>query len=436
MNSRPEPIIAYVMKRFPRLTETFILNEIAVMEAMGANLKLFSLMQPEPPPHHPQVSQLRATLDHLPPRLIDKIRTLARAHGANLIRSPGRYAICFLRAAWLSIRSPNPAAVWRQFLRAGFVAHRCAGAGVGLIHAHFANTPGAVAWFASRMSGIPFSFTAHAKDLYLTAPRSLQRRARDARFIATCTGHNVEYLRSILPERDHGKVRLAYHGIDLHRFVRRSAPPPPGEPAFILSVGRLVPKKGHDDLIDALAALAEKGASFACEIVGGGPLHDELQQRIDRVGLAERVKLVGAKRQVELIEHYRRADIFALAPRIIANGDRDGIPNVLGEAMAIGVPVVATAVSGIPELVRNGETGLLVQPNAPDEMAEALMRLIDDPALRAKLADDARAALELNFDCLTTTRDLHHLMRTCACAAAHAETCAPFTSALAAQPTD
>ena len=435
MNSRHEPAIAYVMKRFPRLTETFILNEIAVMEAMGAKLMLFSLLQPEPPPHHPQVGQLRAPLDHLPPRLLDKTRTLARAHGGNLIRSPGRYAACLLRATWLSIRSPSPAAVWRQFLRAGFVADRCTRAGVGLIHAHFANTPSAVAWFASRMSGIPFSFTAHAKDLYLTAPRSLQRRARDARFIATCTGHNVEYLRSILPERDHGKVRLAYHGIDLHRFVRRSASPPAGKPAFILSVGRLVPKKGHDDLIDALAALAERGASFTCEIVGGGPLHDELQGRIDRLGLADRVKLVGARSQIELIEYYQRADIFALAPRIVANGDRDGIPNVLGEAMAIGVPVVATAVSGIPELVRDGQSGLLVQPGAPDQMAGALLRLIDDPALRAKLADDARAALELNFDCLMTTRDLHNLMQSCACAA-HTETCVPSNPALTPQPAD
>jgi glycosyltransferase involved in cell wall biosynthesis len=321
-------------------------------------------------------------------------------------------------------------------VRAGFVADRCAKAGVGLIHAHFANSPGTVAWFASRMSGIPFSFTAHAKDLYLTAPRSLCRRARDASFIATCTGHNVEYLRSILPERDHDKVHLAYHGVDLVRFGKRSAPPPAGNGVFILSVGRLVPKKGHDDLIDALAILAGKGVPFRCEIVGGGPLHDELQERIDRLGLSGQVTLVGAKAQVDLIEYYRRADIFALAPRVVANGDRDGIPNVLAEAMAIGVPVVGTAVSGIPELIRNGESGLLVEPNAPGEMAAALARLVEDPALRERLACGARAALERNFDCLKTTRELRRLMRACANGATQAQSGALFNPALAAPRAD
>lgn len=411
--------IAYIMKRYPRLSETFILTEIATMEELGAELALFSLLQPEPPPHHPLVASIRAPLHHLPPDRRAKIRALGAAHAACAARAPLRYAHALGRLAYSAAQSRAPLGVVKQFLRAGFVADRCKRQGIDLIHAHFANAPAAVAWFAATMSGIPYSFTTHAKDLYLTSPRVLRRRIRGAQFVTTCTRYNVEHLRTITPQRDHAKLRLVYHGIDLARFSVRAAARAPKPEPLILSVGRLVPKKGFDDLIAACAILRDGGIPFRCEIVGEGPLRDEMEQDIARRGLAGQVHLKGAMTHADLIAFYREADIFALAPRIVADGDRDGIPNVIAEAMAIGVPVVSTAVSGIPELVQNSVTGMLVPPQSPDALAAALRGLLRDPQAGLRLAAQARAGIESGFNCRETTKALRDLMAGCACGAEH-----------------
>jgi len=415
--------VAYVMKRYPRLTETFILNEIAVMEGLGAKLELFSLLQPEPPPHHPMVGEIQARLNHLPPLWPAKGRVLAKAHAACLGRKPLRYTRTLARAAYEMARSRHPLSVLKQFLRAGFIAERCMNEDITLLHGHFANSPTLAAWFASAMSGIPYSFTAHAKDLYLTTPRVIRRHARDAAFIATCTGYNADYLRRMLPDRDRGKVHLIYHGIDVARLAARSQ----GEPSrreggpLILSVGRLVPKKGLNDLIAACQILQREGIRFRCAIVGEGPLRATLEAEIERCNLVGRVTLVGAMTHADLIDLYRKADLFALPPCIVADGDRDGIPNVIAEAMAIGVPIVSTAVSGIPELVEHNVTGLLAPPHAPEMLAAAMRDLLCDPERGARLARNARARLERDFDCHETTKSLRDLMQACACDGAHAQ---------------
>ncbi len=403
--------IAYVMKRYPRLSETFILNEIRAMERLGAQLHIFSLLPPEPPPHHPTVSEVVAPIHSLPPQGRAKWAGLARAHGRMLAASPLRYAGAVLRAMLWSVLSPSPLSVWKQFGRGGYVASACRRMGIRHIHAHFANAPAATARFASLMSGIPFSFTAHAKDLYLTPPRVIQRRARAATFVATCTGYNARYLQDLLGT-DAGKVHLVYHGIDLSQFGVREAPHPAAQPQprLILSVGRLVEKKGHDDLITACALLRARGHSFRCMIVGEGPLRDALAAQIVQMKLEGMVTLEGAMTHSKLIALYRHADLFALAPRIADDGDRDGIPNVIAEAMAIGIPVVSTDVSGIPELVQPGRTGMLAPPNDPSAMADALGRLLADPHAAAQLARAARARLEQDFDLWTTTRRLHALI--------------------------
>ena len=413
MQGRPVHV-AYVMKRYPRLSETFILNEIAIMEGLGVRLTLFSLLQPEPPPHHPMVKDIKAPLRHLPPKVFAKAWRLAQAHGACCLHAPTRYLQAFFQAVGASVRSRRPLGVWKQFVRAGFVADRCRREGVTLIHAHFANAPGAVASFASAMLGIPFSFTAHAKDLYLTPPAVVGRRVHAAAFVATCTGYNVDYIKSITSPPDHGKIHLVYHGIDLTRFVpcedvRQKA----GGAPLILSVGRLVPKKGFGDLIAACDLLRRSGIRFRCEIVGEGPLRKTLEADIARRELSGLVTLKGAMTHADLIAFYREANVFALAPRIVEDGDRDGIPNVLVEAMASGVPVVSTAVSGIPELVLNDVTGLLVPSEAPSELADALRRLLGAPQIGGRLARNARLRLEKDFSAQETTKALRDLMRTC-----------------------
>lgn len=415
MSGSPDGRVAYIMKRYPRLTETFILNEIRAMERLGADLQIFSLLPPEPPPHHPMVAEVRAPVTVLPMAAKGDWIRLALAHGAIIKAAPLRYAAAFVRALWWSVQSPTPFSVWKQFIRGGFIATSCRTAGIRHIHAHFANAPTAVARFASLMSGIPFSFTAHAKDLYLTPKRVIMRRARAASFVSTCTRYNADYLRGLLGADEAHKINLVYHGIDLGHFSARRTSIASQTP-LILSVGRLVPKKGHDDLIHACAILRNAGHEFRCMIVGAGPLREELSALIARHDLADRVTLQGAMTHADLIGLYRQATLFALAPRIAEDGDRDGIPNVIAEAMAIGVPVVSTDVSGIPEVVRDNQTGLLVPPRHAPALADAIGRLLVHPSFAATLAAAARTLLEREFDLWAATATLHGLMGCTACA--------------------
>ncbi len=416
MMARIQGPVAYVMKRYPRLSETFILNEIRTMERLGADLHVFSMLQPEPPPHHPMVSEVRAPVHSLPAKLLPKAVVVLRAHGGSMAAAPLRYLSALGHAVAWSLGSSTPGGVWKQFTRAGFVANRCRTAGVRHIHAHFANAPSAVVHFASLMTSIPFSFTAHAKDLYLTPKGVVRRRARAATFVATCTGYNADYLRQLTGPDGSRKIHLVYHGIDLSMFTADATESDTTESAFrILSVGRLVPKKGHEHLIAACAKLRDAGYEIRCRIVGGGPLQTDLAAQIARLGLEDVVSLEGSMTHADLIGLYRRADLFALAPRITDDGDRDGIPNVIAEAMAAGVPVVSTEVSGIPELVRHEQTGLLVPPNDPTALAAAIARLIASPELAGTLATAGRALLVADFDLLKTTVQLHDLMGYAGC---------------------
>ena len=421
MNREGRRPIVYVLKRYPRLTETFILNEIRAMERLGVRLHIVSLLPPEPPPHHPMVAEVQAPVHAPAIGFAARVREIARAHAAMIAAAPLRYARALGTALRRTPASRHPVSLWRQFARAGIVADLCRRERLGHIHAHFANAPTAVAHFAHLMSGIPFSFTAHAKDIYLSRPVVLRRHLQAAQFTATCTGYNAEYLRRLVPPAESHKIRLVYHGIDLGAFAAAPGGPRPATagPPRILAVGRLVPKKGHEDLIAACAALRDQGVDFDCEIVGSGPLRDSLSAEIRRHDLEDRLTLRGSMTHADLIELYRRANLFVLAPRIAEDGDRDGIPNVIVEAMAVGVPVVATDVSGIPELVRHEQTGLLAPSRDPAALAAAMKRLLQDRRLAGRLATAARDLLTREFDLWETTRALQTLIATERCCAHH-----------------
>jgi glycosyltransferase involved in cell wall biosynthesis len=404
--------VAYILKRYPRLSETFILNEIRAMERLGERLHIFSLLPPEPPPHHPMVAEVRSCVHAPPVGIAARLKLALRAHAAVLFAAPLGYARALAAAVGWTLTSRKPVSLWRQFVRAGAVAHLCRTHQVRHVHAHFANAPTTVAHFVHLMTGLPFSFTAHAKDIYLSRPSVIRRRLQAATFAATCTGYNAVYLRTLAPQVSPRKIRLVYHGIDLDLFARSTVAAGERARPLILSVGRLVPKKGHEDLIRACAALRNGGVDFECLIVGSGPLRDALESAIVSHGLEQVVSLRGAMTHAQLIELYRRADLFVLAPRIAENGDRDGIPNVIAEAMAIGVPVIASDISGIPELVRHGQTGLLVPSRAPAAMAAAMRQLLADRQLAGRLACEARRRLEADFDLWETTRALQGLMST------------------------
>jgi glycosyltransferase involved in cell wall biosynthesis len=286
------------------------------------------------------------------------------------------------------------------------------------LHAHFAHDPTLIALLAQQLTGISFSFTAHARDLVQIPAHLLNERTARATAMLTCSATNLEYIDQVMPAELQAKVRLIHHGVNLAGFqplpgrlseetgAAQMAEVGAGQEISaasnsvprILSVGRLVEKKGFPDLINACALLRDAGLAFRCAIYGEGPLEGELRALIDTLGLADAVTLPGACSQQELIPELQRADLFALASFVTDDGDRDGVPNVLVEAMACGLPVVSTTVAGIPELVKTGENGVLVPPRDVAELADALAKLLRDPAERARMARAARRTVVEHFD--------------------------------------
>ncbi len=408
------PTVGYILKRYPRLSETFILNEMRALERLDTPLHIFSLLQPDDAPRHPTVSEVRATVTYFPPAWPQAVFAVAKSHAVVAAQAPLRYLHATGLALWWSIRTRRPWSVGKQFLRSGYVAHGCLQHNIQHLHAHFANAPATVARLAGVMCNIPHSFTTISKDLYLTPPKVMRRRIESAHFVLTCTHYNVEYLRGFLPRQDWDKIHLIYHGIDLSAFPQDEtfAGAPSGEDAdlpLILSVGRLVPKKGMRDLLNACHLLHHRGVAFRCIIVGEGPLRQELEAHIAELGLTAVVTLPGAMAHDRLLAFYRRATLFALAPQVTEDGDRDGIPNVLAEAMAAGTPVVSTSVSGIPELIEDGRTGLLVPPQDPAALAAALERVLSEAPLRHRFAAASRAKIEERFECWETAKALRTL---------------------------
>jgi glycosyltransferase involved in cell wall biosynthesis len=385
--------IAYIVRAYPRLSETFIVQEVLQMEDRGAKLTLFAFKDPAESIRNPAVDRVQAPVFYFQLESVgDWLDTIAE-HARQLLRSPARYG----KALGLAVRLVAQGGPIKPFFLAPQLARHIHRLHIEHLHAHFANKPAAIARYASLLTGVPYSFTAHAKDLYLTAPDSIAGKAVRAQFITTCTKYNADYLRGILFLADQRKVHTVYHGVDTGRFRPGSRASPQGPPS-IVSVGRLVPKKGHGNLIAAARILHEQQVPFRLGIYGGGDLKGELQQQIDAADLSRVVRLHGSRTQDELVEAYRKADIFVLAPVVTPNGDRDGIPNVLLEAMAMGLPPVSTTISGIPEVVEDGVNGLLVPSDDPSSLAAALMRLLSSPVLRTQLGDCAVKSIRDRFD--------------------------------------
>jgi glycosyltransferase involved in cell wall biosynthesis len=270
-----------------------------------------------------------------------------------------------------------------------------------------------VTWLASTITGLPFSFTGHAKDIYTEElnPAGLLRRKMDAAtFVVTCTEANRRHLSSL---GSRTPVHVLYHGLnaDFEPLVATGARRRRSGPVRLLAVGRLVRKKGLDTLVDACALLRDRGLDFEAVIAGEtGESEQEVRDRVAAGGLEGRVTLLGPLTQDALFEEYQRASVFALPCRVLEDGDRDGIPNVLMEAMACGVPVVTTGVSGITELVRDGENGLIVEPDRPGDLADALHRLVKDPGLAHQLAEQGRRTVAERFDAATTAGQMAWLL--------------------------
>jgi glycosyltransferase involved in cell wall biosynthesis len=378
------PAIAVILKGYPRLSETFIAQEMRELERLGAELRLVSLRHPTDRHRHPVHREIVAPVRYLPEYLHQEPLRVMRGLDAAR-RYPG---FAHARAAWFRDMRRDPTRNRaRRFGQACVLAAELE-PDVTHLHAHFLHTPASVARYAALILGLPWSCSAHAKDIWTTPDWEIAEKLAELDWAVTCTAAGRDRLQALAPAPD--RIGLVYHGLDLARF-----PPPPGDrpprdggatsdPMIILSVGRAVEKKGYDDLLDALALL-RPGLSWRLRHIGGGRLGNRLKAHAARLGIADRIDWLGARPQETVLEEMRRADLFVLASKVAADGDRDGLPNVLMEAQSQGLAVLATKVSAIPELIVDRRTGILAPPEDPESLTRALTRLIVDPALRQHL---------------------------------------------------
>ena len=370
--------VAVLVKGYPRLSETFIAQEIAGLEDRGLDQLIVSLRQPAEGRLHPVHRRIHAGVLYLPEYLKDDPARV-RAGRDFAERQPGfAAALRTVEADLVRDRSPSR---YRRFGQACVLARELP-ADIGWLHTHYLHTPASVCRYAAMILGIGWSFSAHAKDIWTTPAWEISEKLGSAAFGVTCTGANLDYLRSLAPRPR--AIELVYHGLDLSEVVPRAQRRPDG-PLRIVSVGRTVEKKGFPDLVRALALLKDRNWVF--EHVGGGGLTRKLQEQADKAGIGGRIVWHGSRDRAEIFALLSSADLFVLPSRIARTGDRDGLPNVLMEAQAHRVPVVSTRVSAIPELVEDGVTGLLVEPRDPKALAAAIARLIDDPDLATRLAE-------------------------------------------------
>jgi len=373
--------IGYVLKRFPRFSETFVLNELLSLEQQGFAPHVWSLLTPPDEPRHARLADLRAGVT-----LLSGTDPAARAP------DPADAAL---------FAGQSEAAVARLIAKADRLADEAMSMGITHLHAHFASDAATVALLAAQRMGGTFSFTAHARDIWklYVDPETdaAKRRAKlsAAAFCVTVSEVNAAHLRQICPEAA-SRIHRLYNGIDLSLF--RPAPVARRHPRLIVAVGRLVEKKGFADLIEACALLRDKGVPLRCRIIGDGPLQADLAARIASRDLGQVVELAGPMPQERLVRALGAATLVTLPCIVTADGDRDGLPTVLLEAMARALPVVTTTVNGGPEIVAQGETGLIVPPQDPRALAQALGRLLSDPQTAQSFGRAGRARAEQLFD--------------------------------------
>jgi len=406
-----EPTVGYLPKGFPRISETFITNEVLELERLGLNIEIYSLKRPEGAGRQPMAAEVRAPLQYLPEKIVLSLFLLLPVHAWLFLRRPARYWKC-LRWTLQRCAQSRSTSTLRRFFQAGYlVGWHLRGRQIPHYHAHFCHGPATVAMFVSWLTGSTYSFTAHAKDLYLTDPQILRTKMLHASFALTCTGFNQGYMENI--SQGACPIHLVYHGIDVERFTRGNhsqVVPMRGRGKdgehlpMILSVGRMVEKKGFDTLLRAYALMRDQGLRFRAVIFGDGEKRAQLEALVEELQLEEIVEMPGSILQDELVEAYRQADVFALPCQILENGDRDGLPNVLVEAAAMEVAIVSTDVSGVPELVDDGVNGFLVPSRDPQALADRMSRLLQDASLRKQFAQAGRERVLRDFDLRNNTR--------------------------------
>ena len=389
------PPLAIVVKGWPRLSETFIAQELVALEEAGLRFDIWSLRHPTDTKTHPLHDRLNAQVRYLPEYLRDDPARVSAAREAAQSMPGYAQALDAFERDLARDDTPNRK---RRFGQACVMAHELPADTRG-IYAHFLHTPSSVARYAAILRGLPWSFSAHAKDIWTSPEWELREKlnpaTHGAAFGATCTAFGAEHLRDLAADPD--RIDLVYHGLDLSRFPDAPARAVRGvtDTFQMMSVGRMVEKKGFDNLIDALALLP-KTLDWHWTHIGGGTLSEAMQARAQSHGINDRITWRGACDQPEVIAEMRKADLFVLPSRIAKDGDRDGLPNVLMEAASQKLPILSTPVSAIPEFIDSGTSGIL-SDDAPAALAQAMQSFAADPKLGPRLAEAAHKRLHAEF---------------------------------------
>ena len=387
--ARRDVDLVVVVNGFPRLSETFVLQELLDLERRGVRLGIVALRRPEETVAQEALASLRAQVTYLPELAAAAPRLAVRAaHAALAVRAPRTYLDGLARVA------VSPDVSRANLDRAVLLAHHLVRLGRPPLYLHFASRPATIGRFAALMCGVPYGLSAHAKDIWLTPERELRAKLRDASVVLTCTAEGAQHLARLAG--DATPVRLAYHGVDASL-----APPSAWRSArtpTVLAIGRLVPKKGYPTLIRATSVLRQRGVDFRVRIAGEGPEWGRLQRLVHELGVGDVVTFTGPLTPTEVRAEMAAADIFALPCERLADGDRDGVPNVIVEAMAQGLPIASTTLAGVAEAVVDGECGLLCAQEDAAGLAANLDRLLGDAKLRRRLGQAARRRAQARFD--------------------------------------
>ncbi|MCP4673741.1 MAG: glycosyltransferase family 4 protein, partial [Desulfobacula sp.] len=384
MDNKTNQTLCMILKGYPRISETFISNEILLLESLGFNIHIISMRHPRESFSHASIKQIKAQVDYLPSSIMENIWPLGFHNLMLALKKPMAYFKALKKAGTRWARTRKSATI-KHLLQAGYLVHKFL-PGRNIVHfqAHFAHSPTSVALFSSMLSGVPFSFFAHAKDIYTSHPAQLKEKIDMAKFVVTCTKYNKKYL-SDLARNTMTPLFCVYHGINLDYFSPKLNNISYTTPYKLLTVARMTQKKGLATIYQALAVLKARGLEFKHTLIGQGDDKERVIELIEKLGLKNETKLCGTLTHEDVIGYYAGSDLFVLGCQIADNGDRDGIPNVMAESMAMNLPVVATNVSGLPEFLEDRVSGMMVPQKDSMALANAMETILKDEKLRKKV---------------------------------------------------
>jgi colanic acid/amylovoran biosynthesis glycosyltransferase len=381
--------LAYLFERFPAFTKTFCAREVAELYRQNYRVPVFSIRRPN------DERPVNIPLDEV------AIHYLPDSN-SPFFKIPTRWAARRFADHWQKEVDSRDK---HRFFEAIYLGNRLQKAGIKHLHVHFAGMAARTAWWIKKLFGISYSFTGHANDIFVEKPDQrvpLKSLVAEARFVVSVSDYGVQYLKSRFPFAAN-KVYRVYNGVDLAQFIPAE---PAARSAHIISVGRLIPKKGYAELVEACSLLNQQELDFRCTIIGGGPEHLPLRQLITARGLEQKIELVGPKSQIEIVQSLAQSQVFVFPAQRDETGDQDNLPTVLIEAMASGLPVVSSGLAGIPEIIVDQINGILVPPQTPEALASAIRSLLLDPKKRERLGASGLSTVREKFNLVATVQEL------------------------------